>query len=393
MRLGLVFAVSLICVCLSGSPVRALPELEKPTYAYPYAAAPAAAFTQRHRAGTTTSQPPAPSDYYLFEPRTHGGALLAEAPLIVFLHGAAPFPNAPAPTDVRSQIQHYVRHGFTVAWLMFCDRDSICSDFQSQEQTALDSLEAVIDELGQPGHVHVPNDAQGRPRLVFLAHSVGTVMAARMAARLGADQQADPAVPAPAALILLDPAGYEQKFDLGDIHIDIRKIFPLEPPALDGMRPDTKIVALVAEGSVNHANSRSTGPRILHYAPVADKLGWVVPHQCVRTNNNGPGDYTTCNGREVEGRTADQSGTFFGWRWRDYYATHGSPADEARVSPVAYLGFFDHALACVREALGEGAQARCSGSLVTDMGRWRENGAVVQPARPKVPYSWTPPTN
>jgi hypothetical protein len=393
MRLGLVFAASLVSVCLVGAQAHALPDLEKTTYLYPYAAAPAAAFTQRHRNGAPTSEATAPSDYYLFEPSSNAGTPFSEAPLIVYLHGAAPFPNAPDPSDVRSQIQHYVRQGFTVAYLMFCDRNSICSDFEIQEQAALDSLEAVMDELSQPGHVHVSHDGQGRPKVAFLAHSVGTVMAARMASRLGAEQASDPSVPAPAALILLDPAGYEQKFDMGNLHIDIRHIFPLEAPALNGMRPDTKIVALVAEGSAADANSISTAPRILTYAPVADKRAWLVPHQCLQSNN-GAINYTSCNGRTVDGRTADvHDGQFFGWKWRDYYATHGSPADEARLSPISYLGFFDHALACVREAFGEGPQARCSGSLVTDMGRWRENGSVVQQARPKVPYTFNPPSN
>jgi pimeloyl-ACP methyl ester carboxylesterase len=393
MRPGLLFAVTLVSACLLDAPALALPDLERPAYSYQIPLP--TDFTSRHNDGAPTSAPAAPDDYYLFEARKPGVTGEQHAPVIVYIHGAAPWPSAPHPTNIRPQIEHYVQSGYTVVWLMFCDGTPWlrpCIDFDVQEETALASLASAFEELRDPGHVHPSVDAQGRPQVVFVAHSVGTVMAARMAAQLGREQQDDVSVPAPAALILHDPAGYEQKWDVGDLHVDIRATFPLEWPALEGLRADTKLLLLVAEGSEPHSNSLSTAPRLLAEAhlPAEQEQAWVVPHQQVKATNcewswgrwrweNCDLDYPSPTGA-IEGRTRDVHGTFE----HIYYSVHETPGIG---TPVSRRGFDDHTLSCAAEALS-GAE-RCSD--VTYMGRWMEDGVPVHGTREKYRYQPSAP--
>ena len=204
-------------------------------------------------------------------------------------------------------------------------------------------------------------------------------MATRIAARFGREQASNPRVPAPQVLVLHDPAGYEQRVPWANV--DIRRSFPLEGSALSGMRPDTQLLMLIAEGSVGDPNSLSTVPRLWGYVPaIRRKKAYIVPHQCVK-RVDGVDDYSCPTGNFDPNSTTD----IHTENQHLYYSLHDAGKNGA--TPVGWRGLFDPTVDCIREAFSGQVQPHCSGALETDMGEWIEDGVVVSPARSRIDYT------
>jgi hypothetical protein len=373
LSIPLLTALSALSPCVA----HALPNLESPNYQYVYAAPPDAAFDQRHREGATVPGWEAHSslDYYLFEPRHLDGRQVDEAKVMVFLHGGS---LNPVVREMKQQIEHYVRSGYTVVWPLFCNRGNLCLDFDRYEDNLVSATFSALEELAQPGHVAPTHDDEGRPKFVFAAHSLGTIVGARTTAKLGAMRALDDTIPLPSALLFHDPAGYEVA--VGDIVM--KEIFPLTPETLAGMPDDILMVAVTERLTLDEPNGPGTVLPLFESAPVLDKRAFVLPHQCVKSSW-GTLSYTCPT---ITARSDERHGLF----QHVYVSHHRTGERDAHLTPISRVAIFDRLLACATEALTDEVQPLCSGEQSLYTGAWTENGVISRPADPLYPYPMGP---
>jgi hypothetical protein len=147
------------------------------------------------------------------------------APVVVYLHGFGVF----EPSLYDAQLRHLSRKGYVVVFPLYG-----YFDLESYEADARAAIAAALVEL-ETGPEHVRPNGQ----LAYAAHSLGAVLAVRLAAN-GA---LEPKLPPPAGLVLHDPAGSE------------RASYDVSKGALASIPKSTRLLVIQAEASVDQPNS------------------------------------------------------------------------------------------------------------------------------------------
>ncbi len=277
-------------------------------------------------------------DFYLFEPARTNGKPIGARPLVAYFHGAD---INPSPEKQRRQIEYYVRHGFVVVWMPFCDTRGFCLDFALYDDNAAIALRDALSLLSMDGHVEIALNEQGDPRVGFVGFSLGSHVAARVA---GAGEAAKPYV-----IILHDGAGYEASViepienlnlpkaaetfvinlvigfiegngwgwddpDSATRTYQIKHALPLDQASLSGISPDTLFVALGAAESEFGPNAVETVRRIYHRIGSKRKLAAIIPHVCASEEPFNAGFVYKC--------PEDLSGAVNNTTERFYYSEH-----------------------------------------------------------------------
>jgi hypothetical protein len=293
---------------------------------------------------------------------------------MVYLHGGS---LNPVVRDMKAQIEHYVRSGYTVVWPLFCDRGNFCLDFDHYEDNLISATFAALAELETSGHTAPTRDRSGRPTFVYTGHSLGSIVGTRTTAKLGRMHAQDASVLLPSALVFHDPGGYEVK--VGDF--EIKKVFPLTPDTLASM-PERLLVLITERLTFEEVNGTSSVHGIFDNAPIANKHAWVIPHQCVKATWGGP-DYTC----PAITRPEDERH----WLFAHVYVSHHRVGErDTHLTPISQVAVFDRILACATEGLTGLVQPLCNGAESTYTGAWVENGGVLKLAAPLYPYPAAP---
>ena len=176
--------------------------------------------------------------YVLYEP---AAPRPAAAPVIFFLHGWAGVNE----TSYQSMLMHFARRGYTAVFVMYGNAWAP----SAYEGNARAGINAAMAELSGPSvHVRPERDpATQLPRVAFAGHSLGGVIALRLAATVSKA----PAVPRPQVIALHDAST--------DIWAN-PSLFPNGPSTsslLPQIEASTRIVAILRSESLD-ANEFST---------------------------------------------------------------------------------------------------------------------------------------
>lgn len=326
------------------------------------------------------------ADFYLFEPRRLDGQPTTPRPLVVYFHGASLWPS---PTQVRSQIEHYVQSGYSVLYPMFCNDKLACVDFVRQDGNAMTALMDGRYTLWQDDHVGLEVRADGKENIAFVAQSLGSHIATRLAGWLGHLDRGWGALPTPQALIFHDAAGHESSIrsavgSLGEGFYqwvingledhglgwdpiaggprtyEIKDVLPLTPELLSGVPSSTLVLLLAAEETYETPNAFETARRIYAYVPAAESRAYVVPSQCA-TEVNGSVSYECPPDLAASSHSA----------WHHYYfSSHVlfGIGDDALMNSAVVL----QTTACLEQARTGSVQPLCTGSFATFSGVWQQ---------------------
>ncbi len=114
------------------------------------------------------------------------------APVVLFLHG---FFDA-EPTGIDAMLRHVARAGFIVIYPTY----GVPWGPADWEENAVEAFDTAMNQLATSGSVK-----PDRAHTAIIGHSIGGLLAMRLAARAGAGK--DPRIKPPAAVVLLDSAG------------------------------------------------------------------------------------------------------------------------------------------------------------------------------------------
>lgn len=208
------------------------------------------------------SDPRAVDDVHVFEPvRRH--LPLRAAPVVVPFHGY----GMDGPDTMGAFIQHLTGRGMTVVYPAYLDlrpggNPYGFADWVDRSDGAIRRALAILDS---PGHVRPLRGRNGEPVVAFVAHSVGSYVAAFVAERAAAD----PGLPAPRTIVMADPAGHDVMASLGVV---MDRAWTLDRR--------TELVMLSAEGTLASSNARGAVEDFLAYLPIdcRRRSAWLVPH-------------------------------------------------------------------------------------------------------------------
>jgi hypothetical protein len=279
-------------------------------------------------------------DYTVFKPDPDS----LTPSVVVYFHG---YSENAVPADVRTQIDQLVREGSTVVWLRQCT-PGWCWWDTATDVIATTSLEVTKDALA-----YVKTIVPGPLKITFVAHSIGTQVAMRVASGL-------PAADKPKAAILHDPRGGSSLVKIG-------------ADKLAGIPSTMLQIILVAADSVSDSSSQDVVPKLHGNSPSTRKHAWIVPHACATVT--GSTVSYTCPVPIGEKDKTDDSLT----AERSYYVSqHLSTLDgvgvDAKskttrtVSAHARRAFLEQTWACVREVKSGVAEAGCTGAGATFTG-------------------------
>ena len=180
-----------------------------------------ASATYAHSAVNKLTVRPDPFDvetYTVYEPASPSPA---DAPVVLFLHGY--FDAFPDKVDI--MLRHIVRKGYIVIYPAY----GVAWDPTNWETHAINTLDAVMLKLEEPGHV-LPD----RSKFSIVGHSIGGVLAMRLAQRAPAAGLTN--LPIPRAVVLLDGAGLSSP------------AYPfLRLDDMSQIDPNTKLLIIMAE--------------------------------------------------------------------------------------------------------------------------------------------------
>ncbi len=167
--------------------------------------------------------------YTIYEP---AGPAPAQAPVVLFLHGY--FDTLPDKVD--AMLRHLARKGYIVIYPSY----GVAWDPTNWETHAINTLDTAMHKLEEPGHV-LPD----RNKFAIVGHSIGGVLALRLAQRAPAAGLVN--LPIPRAVVLQDGAGISTL------------AYPfLRLDDLSQIDPNTKLLIIMAEdtykGRLTEAN-------------------------------------------------------------------------------------------------------------------------------------------
>jgi pimeloyl-ACP methyl ester carboxylesterase len=154
-------------------------------------------------------------DYHVFTPRA-GSQPINSAPVVIFIHGFGL--GGPAADD--KLIRHLTRSGMSVVYPAYLGFGNL-TNFNDWVNRTYVSVQRALVKL-DAGRVPVQRNASGRKKLAFVAHSIGTYVATFVAEK-AADEHG---IPEPLAMLFTDPAGYDNKSQVG---IDMSRISDIDP--------------------------------------------------------------------------------------------------------------------------------------------------------------------
>lgn len=293
-------------------------------------------------------------DYTVFKP----GVDSLTPSVVVYFHG---YSENAVPADVRTQIDQLVREGSTVIWLRQCT-PGWCWWDTATDVIATTSLNVTKDALA-----YVKTFLPGPLRISFVAHSVGTQVAMRVASGL-------PLADKPKAAILHDPRGGSN-------------LVKIDAARLAGIPSTMLQIILVAQDSVADSSSQDVVPKLHNNSPSVRKYAWVVPHACA-TELGGSVSYTCPVPIGEKDKTDDSLTPEHSYYVSQHLSTIDGTGVDAKskttrvVSAHTRRAFLEQTWACVREVKTGFAEEQCTGAAATATGVF---GTGVK-APPKSPY-------
>ncbi|HVU00979.1 MAG TPA: hypothetical protein VHE30_04475 [Polyangiaceae bacterium] len=282
-----------------------------------------------HASVRVTSSGTGVGTYALYEPDEPRPA---SAPVVAFVHGFALTDNRPA---YDAFLRHLARKGFVVVFPEYGFIGDLTGYVPTARRTLADGLAALADGT------HVSPDG----RFGMVGHSLGGMLALTLAATT----TTAPAIPAPAVLVLAEPAGTT---------FDALTGLDLSAPKLAGIAAGTKLLVIEAETSLTDANSASPDAWANTTTVRAADKNWLVVHS------------------DSHGAPALVS---------DHLGVQFDPASNAPLDTIDFWGYFRPTEAALDLVFGvasggayspfcRDASAECD--PVRDMGRWSDGTPV-----------------
>jgi len=286
-----------------------------------------------HTGVTVTTHLSGGERYWLYEP---SGPVPASAPVVVFLHGYSLLDDGRA--VYANMIHHLVKRGNTVVY----PRQGNGVEWWNYEDNIVASMVDAEARLSGLGHVD-----PGPEGYAMVGHSLGGVLALRVAQRAGAAGW-----PTPAAVAVMDGAGFTTP-----AYPDM----PIED--LSAIAADTFLLAIVAETSFTDPNTQ----------PIVQRL-WANTPQIARAQKNILG-VRSDNWGSPE-LVSEHLGVLSGW------AVGMGPQPLDAIDWYGYWRPVDALLERAFQGTG-GEEALGNGPAARDMGEWSD----LVPVEPKITAS------
>ena len=171
----------------------------------------------------TTDGPFDPHAFTTFEPADPAPPDGARVPVVLFLHGWW----GVEPSGVNPMLRHIASRGFDVIYPSY----GVAWDPAHWEENAVAALDAALASLDVPGRAR-----PDRSRIAIVGHSMGGILALRLANRAG--KAKDPRLPVPIAVVTSDAAGLATPA-YPYVSID----------DLSAMAPSTQLLVIMSEDS------------------------------------------------------------------------------------------------------------------------------------------------